>query len=216
MDAFPLGGLLRRIRRTADCSQRELAHRIGASKTALAGAEDGTRDLRVGMLARAAAVVGWRLTVLDAEGAEVVPMHPDTVRDGAARLFPAHLDTRHGDEDWWGTEHRPRLRPPRYTFDRDRERRDGRRSAAGAPEDHHVPQPGDSLADRAEARQRAAEDRWRERRRRSVDEVPPSGPDWAPAAPAAPSASTTRSATRTCNTLRPARAGATSPEPLLP
>jgi len=178
MDEFPLGDLLRRIRRTADCSQRQLADRIGTSRTAVAAAEDGTRDLRVSVLARAASLVGGRLTVLDAAGAEVVPMDPGTVRDVAGRRFPAHLDTRHGDEDWWGTEHRPLLRPPRYTFDRDRRRRDGRRSLGPPSDDHHVPQAGDSLADRAEARQHAARQRRREQRQRRLEQPPSSELDW--------------------------------------
>ncbi|MBB3676891.1 helix-turn-helix domain-containing protein [Modestobacter versicolor] len=176
MDPFPLAGLLRRIRRTADCSQRELAERIGASKATVAAAESGTRDLPASVLARAAQCAGARLVVLCSDGAELLPMDPDAVRDAGWRQFPAHLDTRHGDEDWWGGPHRPRTRQPRYTFDRDRLRRDGRRSA-GLPDDHHVPQPGDSLADRAAARRLAALERRREEQLRRPPPRP-SGPDW--------------------------------------
>jgi transcriptional regulator with XRE-family HTH domain len=155
VDAFPLAGILRRIRRVADCSQRELAERVGISKTAVAAAEHGTRDVSVSVLVRAAATVGCRLAVLDPSGLELEPMSGDTVRDGAGRLMPAHLDTRHGDEDWWGGPHRPRLVNPRYTFDRDRALRDWRRSA-DHPADHHVPEDGDSLAERAAARRAEA------------------------------------------------------------
>ena len=151
VDAFPLGGILRRIRRLTDCSQRELAERLGISKTAVAAAERGTRDLAVSVLVRAAATAGCRLAVLDASGTELEPMGGDTVRDGADRLMPAHLDTRHGDEDWWGGPHRPRLVNPRYTFDRDRRLRD-RRRGVDLPADHHRPEDGDSLAERAAAR----------------------------------------------------------------
>jgi transcriptional regulator with XRE-family HTH domain len=171
VDPFPLSGLLRRIRRSADCSQRELAERIGTSKTAVAGAEKGTRDLMVSAFARAAGLAGGRLTVVDADGVELAPMDPDAVRDAADRLFPAHLDTRHGDEWWWGGDHRPRLRQPRYTFDRDRSWRDGRRGDGGTPDDHQLPQPGDSLAERAARRQAEARARWdRERDRRRAAE----------------------------------------------
>ena len=178
MDPFPLAGLLRRIRRTADCSQRELAARAGISKTALGAAESGTRDLAVSALARAAATVGCRLTVVDATGAELSPMDTDTVRDGAGRLLPAHLDTRHGDEDWWGGPHRPHLDAPRYTYDLDRRARDGRRQRRETPPDHHRPAVGDSLAERAATR-RAQQLRARaqEHRRRLLAGELPSPPD---------------------------------------
>ena len=45
MSDLDLAGSLRRIRRLADLSQRELAERSGISKSALAAAEAGTRDL---------------------------------------------------------------------------------------------------------------------------------------------------------------------------
>ncbi|MCZ2829936.1 helix-turn-helix transcriptional regulator [Modestobacter sp. VKM Ac-2986] len=173
METSSLPGLLRRIRRVADCSQRELAERIGVSKTAVAAAESGTRDLAVSVLARAAAVAGCRLAVLDASGAELTPMSEDTVRDGAGRSMPAHLDTRHGDEDWWGGEHRPRLRTPRYTFDLDRRARDSRRAVRETPPDHHRPEAGDSLAERASARRSA---HATELRRRSLESGRPASP----------------------------------------
>jgi transcriptional regulator with XRE-family HTH domain len=169
VDPFPLAGVLRRIRRTADWSQRELADRIGASRATVAAAERGTRDLPVSLLARVAEAAGGRLTVLDLDGAEVVPMSQDTVRDRAGRHFPAHLDTRHGDDDWWGGPHRPRLRAPDYTFDLSRRWRDRRRGAATSS-DHHRPEPGDSLAERATARRdEAARARATERERRLLE-----------------------------------------------
>ena len=158
-----LAGLLRRVRRLADMSQRELAQAAGVSATAVGRAEAGG-GLRVGQLVRIAALAGLRLALLDPSGTEVTPMRADAVRDAAGRSFPAHLDTRHGDDDWWGGEHRPRLRPPRHTFDRDRALRDGRRRASAVPDDHHVPQAGDSLADRAAARRAQAARRADERR----------------------------------------------------
>ncbi|WP_369140895.1 helix-turn-helix domain-containing protein [Modestobacter versicolor] len=186
MDAFPLPGLLRRLRRDGDCSQRELAGRAGVPKATLAAAEAGSRDLPVTVFARLAGAAGARVAVLGADGAELAPMDLDAVRDAADRLFPAHLDTRHGDERWWGGEHRPRTRQPRYTFDLDRRLRDRRRGDA-VPEEHHAPTAGDSLAERAaarrdEARRRAA-DAWRTR---SAEQGPDPSPDpfhcWCPAA----------------------------------
>ena len=156
MHDFDLPGVLRRIRRLADRSQRELADAGGVSKTALAAAEAGTRGLDARALARLAAVAGLRLTLLDGDGREVAPMDGGAVRDEGGRRFPAHLDTRHGDEGWWHGPHRYDRDPVTYTFDRHRRWRDARRARQGTPEDHQRPQPGDSLTDRAEARRAAA------------------------------------------------------------
>ncbi|MFD2091606.1 helix-turn-helix domain-containing protein, partial [Blastococcus deserti] len=81
MTGFDLPGTLRRIRRLADRSQRELAVELELSKSAIAAAESGRRDLPVSALARAAALAGLRLALLDADGAEVAGMAPDAVRD---------------------------------------------------------------------------------------------------------------------------------------
>ncbi|HYO36266.1 MAG TPA: helix-turn-helix transcriptional regulator, partial [Geodermatophilus sp.] len=86
--------MLRRIRRTADLSQRELADGCGVSQSTVARAEAGRRDVGVGLLVTAARLAGLRLALLDAEGREVTPMDAAAVRDGGGRLFPAHLDTR--------------------------------------------------------------------------------------------------------------------------
>jgi len=167
---FDLSGALRRIRRTADLSQRELAAACGVSPSCLAKAEAGRRDLPVDVLQRAAAVAGLRLALLDAGGAEAPGMADGAVRDGAGRRLPAHLDTRHGDVAWWHGPERYSRRPPTYTFDRDRDARDARRHVLGTPADHQVPQPGDALEARAAERRRAALQRQvadQERRRRS-------------------------------------------------
>ncbi len=175
MSDVSLPGLLRRIRRTADLSQRELAQAGGVARSTVAAAEAGTRGLDARALARLAAVAGLRLALVDAEGREVAPMDAAAVRDGADRHFPAHLDTRHGDENWWHGPHRFDRDPVTYTFDRDRRYRDRRRARAGTPEDHQLPRPDDSLAARARARRLAAR-RAREEeleRRRAAGLVPP-------------------------------------------
>ena len=150
-----LGGLLRRIRRTVDCSQREFARLLGLSATAVAQAETGVRDLPATVLARAAELAGLRLALVDGQDREVPGMAGDAVRDRAGRRFPAHLDTRHGDEGWWHGPERYSREPPTYTFDRDRRLRDEYRAAGGTPADHQQPRPGDSLAERAQARRDA-------------------------------------------------------------
>ncbi len=116
MSPIDLPGLLRRVRRTADLSQRELARATEVPCGTIAAAEAGTRGLDVRVLARLAAVTGLRLALLDAEGREVTPMEGAAVRDEAGRHFPAHLDTRHGDEDWWHGPHRMEREPVSYTL----------------------------------------------------------------------------------------------------
>jgi transcriptional regulator with XRE-family HTH domain len=166
--SFDLSGALRRIRRTADLSQRGLAAACGVSASALAQAETRRRGLPVDVLDRAAALAGLRLALLDAAGEEVTGMADGTVRDGAGRHFPAHLDTRHGDVSWWHGPERYSREPPTYTFDRDREHRDTRRRHTGTPADHQVPLPGDALEARAAERRQAAwrrqEAEWERRR----------------------------------------------------
>lgn len=159
-------GALRRIRRLADMSQRELADALGVSRAAVSHAEAGRRDLSTGLLARAAALAGLRLALLDATGDEVDGMAEDTARDGSGRRFPAHLDTMLSEQRWSRWAHRFDRPQPTYSFDRDRSGRDRARRESGTPHDHHRPQPGDSPADRAarrkmEARRRAVEERER-------------------------------------------------------
>lgn len=99
-------------------------------------------------------------------------MDPDGVRDLGYRRFPAHLDTRYSDAEWYQP-----LRYDRpetwYTFNRDREVRDRWRSSEGTPEDHQLPQPGDSPEERRAARGRAVRQKRQEelQRRRDAGEV---------------------------------------------
>jgi transcriptional regulator with XRE-family HTH domain len=177
---FDLSGGLRRIRRIADLSQRQLAGSLGISAAAIAHAEAGTRDLPATVLARAATLAGLRLVLLDAEGCEVSGMADEAVRDMGGRRFPAHLDTRYADEGWWHDAHhwtRPKVW---YTFSLDRDGRDGRRRALGTPDDHPRPRPGDSPRDRAGARRLEAERRRRDelQHRFLAGELRDAGPGW--------------------------------------
>lgn len=159
-----VSGLLRRARRHADMSQREMAAAAGLPRSTLGAAEVGTRDLGVTALMRVIEVAGLRLALLDGDGREITPMSGSGVRDGGGRRFPAHLDTRYGDEDWWhGSERYSRTRPW-YTFDRSRRTRDLWRGRTGVPADHQEPQPGDAPEQRRAARQRAARLRRQEER----------------------------------------------------
>ncbi|WP_369140864.1 helix-turn-helix domain-containing protein [Modestobacter versicolor] len=163
-----LSALLRRIRRTADLSQREMARALGVSTGAVAQAESGARDLPATVLMRAAGLAGLRWVLVDASGAEVPAMDGDAVRDRGGRLFPAHLDPRHGDVGWWHGPERYSRDRPEFTFDRDRRQRDDVRAVVGVPPDHHVAGPGDSLAEREWARAEAARAAWRARWRRDL------------------------------------------------
>ena len=182
VEQFSLAGTLRRVRRIADCSQRQLADHLGVSKATVAAAETGARDLQVGLLVRAAERAGLQIALVDAAGELVAPMRGAPARDRAGRRFPAHLDTRYGDEGWWHGSERYSRRRPSWTFDRDRTLRDERRGWTGTPDEHLDDEPGDPLARRAGERRRAAEEqravRRAERWRRWVDAGAVSEPDW--------------------------------------
>jgi transcriptional regulator with XRE-family HTH domain len=152
---FDLCGALRRIRRTADLSQRELAQAAGVGAAVISHVEAGRRGMTVDLLSRLASVAGLRLALLDTTGHEVPGMTDGAVRDEGGRRFPAHLDTRYGDVDWWHGRERYSRDQPWYTFDRVRETRDFWRGRLGTPDDHQIPQPGDAPAERRAGGRRA-------------------------------------------------------------
>jgi transcriptional regulator with XRE-family HTH domain len=122
---YPAPGLLRRARRLADLSQRELARVAKVSQPTVARIESGTRTPSVDLMQRLIAPAGLYLVVVDGEGRIVPPMREcEETRDGANRRYPSHLDTildpRPGE--WWADEY-GLARPPE-TFYRDRQRRD--------------------------------------------------------------------------------------------
>jgi transcriptional regulator with XRE-family HTH domain len=162
--------LLRRIRRRADLSQRELADLLSVAPSTVARAELGQRDLQVTVLVTAAELAGLRLALLDSDGHEVPGMDPGAVRDLSGRRFPAHLDTRYGDEGWWHGAERYSRERPWYTFDRDRQTRDAVRTITGTPPDHQPPRPGDSPQARAKIRLAAADAGRRVRSQQEAEE----------------------------------------------
>jgi transcriptional regulator with XRE-family HTH domain len=155
VNPLDLPGVLRRIRRHADLSQRDLARVLGTSKSSVAAIESGDRGMDVRLLARAAELCGLRFGLLGPDGLEVSAMAPNSVRDHGGRRFPAHLDTVPSEERWWRYEHRFDRPRPSFTFDRSREGRESARGVDGRPADHHEHRSGDSFAERAEARRRA-------------------------------------------------------------
>ena len=90
-DGALLTAFLRRIRRTVDLSQRQLAAALGVDRSTIARAENGARDLPVRVLVAAARLADLRLALVEQDGGELVGMASGTVRDRAGRRFPAHL-----------------------------------------------------------------------------------------------------------------------------
>ncbi|WP_413785762.1 helix-turn-helix domain-containing protein [Intrasporangium zincisolvens] len=91
-DGPDVPGYVRRVRRLADLSQRELAAQLGLSRAQVGRMETGERDVSVGTMSRILLLAGLRLQVVDASGGEVPPVPRDVLRDHAERHFPSHLD----------------------------------------------------------------------------------------------------------------------------
>jgi transcriptional regulator with XRE-family HTH domain len=122
---YPLTGILRRVRRAADFSQRELAQHAKVSASAVAAMETGAITPSLRTLQRLLEAAKYQLVVVDAAGRLVLPLEvwPE-VADGAGRRFPAHLDTILDPEfgEWWADGY-GLTRPPE-TFRRNRTYRD--------------------------------------------------------------------------------------------
>jgi transcriptional regulator with XRE-family HTH domain len=126
---YPASGLIRRARRVADLSQREMATRAGVSPSTVGRVEAGVIAPSLDVMQRLLATAGMHLVVIDHEGRVVLPMlESEDTRDGAERRYPSHLDTildpRMGE--WWADQF-GLARPPE-TFKRDRQRRDEMRA----------------------------------------------------------------------------------------
>lgn len=89
---FDFANLIRRARRNADMSQRDLAAAIGVSPSTIARAERDGGTVTLPVLMAALAQGGIELVATDGTGEEVYIMRPDALRDHAHRQLPAHLD----------------------------------------------------------------------------------------------------------------------------
>ncbi|MGH3346792.1 MAG: helix-turn-helix transcriptional regulator [Nocardioides sp.] len=87
-------GMVRRIRRILDVSQRELAEELGVAQATVARWETGIVSPDLETVVYLADLAGLRLALVDADGAPVEPMADHALRDRAGRRFPAHLDGR--------------------------------------------------------------------------------------------------------------------------
>ncbi|HHU38083.1 MAG TPA: helix-turn-helix transcriptional regulator [Propionibacterium sp.] len=155
-------GLVRRVRRATDLSQRDLAARLGVSQATVARWEMGSAEPSLLLFQRLLGLARWGLAVVGEEGQPVEPMATDTCRDRGHRRFPAHLDVEDAvDPLTW--ERRPRARR--------RPHRDRRRRLAGglAPGDHPTWEALEEARAAERARRRAASDeRARLRPRQSL------------------------------------------------
>jgi transcriptional regulator with XRE-family HTH domain len=139
-------GLVRRARRAADLSQRDLARRLAISQSTVARWETGESSPTLRVVEQMMALSGLRLEMTDARGARVAPMREDAARDQAGRRLPAHVDPH--AFGWWvprgldltveGIVARRRAaeqRIPGIRYDRGRWRGIMRR-LLGTPDDH--------------------------------------------------------------------------------
>lgn len=97
-----LSGLIRRVRRRAKMSQRELAHELGVSQSAVAKWETGSTEPSARMLTRILGISGLQLVAVTDTGERVRPMNTVAARDAADRRYPAH--TFVWSEGWWAPE----------------------------------------------------------------------------------------------------------------
>jgi HTH-type transcriptional regulator/antitoxin HipB len=93
-------GLVRRLRRTLDVSQRGLAALIKVSQSVVARWETGRTSPRASVLHQLLRLAGIAVRLDDVEtGKPVEPMRDDGDRDRAGRRYPAHVDLTVAG--WW-------------------------------------------------------------------------------------------------------------------
>ena len=150
-----VSGVVRRLRRTNDLSQRDLARAVGIDQSQIARIEASHRGIDVELFAQILEMGGMRLAIVDAHGVEITPVGQDVLRDNAGRRMPAHLDVLEpGELPYFA------LRGPRYDRAKPRARyhhrraRDRRRTEVGI--DPSVDQPTRSGIAEVERAARAA------------------------------------------------------------
>lgn len=107
VEAYVLGpfdgeipGLVRRVRRILDVSQRGLATILGISQSQVARWETRRTSPRAEVLVELLRLAKLRVAIHDREtGDEVEPMRDDGARDRARRRYPAHVDLE--VTGWW-------------------------------------------------------------------------------------------------------------------
>ena len=127
---FPFAGLLRRARRSADLSQRQLAARAKLHHSVVSRIEAERHEPSLTLLTQLLRAAGVMLVAINIDTDDPLGPMPDVaMRDAANRYFPAHLDVRrtrgHKSLMWWDWwyYHRGRVKPL-ASFRRNRARRD--------------------------------------------------------------------------------------------
>jgi HTH-type transcriptional regulator/antitoxin HipB len=116
-------GMVRRIRRILDVSQRGLAAILGVSQSVVARWETGRTSPRVSVVERLLRLARLRVTVRDEDGQDVGPMRADGARTQGGSRYPAHVDLR---ATGWSIPRRLRAMTSVEAFSwRDRSRRTG-------------------------------------------------------------------------------------------
>lgn len=136
--ALDVPGLIRRVRRERDLSQRDLAGLLGLSQASIARLETGEVSPRMNVFQRLLRFAGYRVQVVGSEGRIAAPMDPDAVRDRGQRRLPAHLDPApYGQfSDLWRIAWQGAKRQKAKIGYENRELRDARRRLFGTLPDH--------------------------------------------------------------------------------
>ncbi|MCO5972087.1 helix-turn-helix domain-containing protein [Actinoallomurus soli] len=131
---FPIPGLVRRGRRIARMSQREMARLAKVSPALVGSIESGRCTPSLAVLQRLLGVAGLFLIAVDMNGYVVQPLEEyheadgRGVRDAAGRRYPAHLDLIIDPVpgEWWGDIYGLQ-RPPETFHRRSRKAREAQR-----------------------------------------------------------------------------------------
>jgi len=119
-----LAGLVRRIRRILDVSQRGLAELLGVSQPVVARWETERTSPRVSVLQQMLRLAGIAVALHDEESGErVEPMRADGARQRNGSRYPAHVDLR--VTGWWVPRAVRRMTTIDYFTSQDRSRRLG-------------------------------------------------------------------------------------------
>lgn len=143
-------GVVRRVRRILNVSQRGLAALLEVSQSVVARWETGRTSPRARVLQQMLRLAGLRVTLHDASsGEEVLPMRADGARQHGGSRYPAHVDL--SARGWWvpralrtmtsiayfdARERSRRLRDPAITYRLCPIDRQLEREIFGTPDDH--------------------------------------------------------------------------------